>query len=44
MTVDRTPSTINMLKKAREIEEERRRIRALSKAKADAIAKERAQE
>jgi hypothetical protein len=42
MTVDRTPSTINKLKKAREIEEERRQIRALAKAKADAIAEERA--
>jgi alanyl-tRNA synthetase len=42
MTVDRTPSTINKLKKAREVEEERRRIRALAKAKADAIAEERA--
>jgi hypothetical protein len=42
MAVDRTPSTINKLKKAREIEEERRRIRALAKAKADAIAEERA--
>jgi hypothetical protein len=40
MTVDRTPSTINKLKKAREIEEERRRIRAIAKAKADAIAEE----
>jgi hypothetical protein len=42
MTVDRTPSTINKLKKAREIEEECWRVRALAKAKADAIAKERA--
>jgi hypothetical protein len=42
MTVDRTPSTINKLKKAREIEEEHRRIRALAKAKADEIAKEQA--
>jgi hypothetical protein len=42
MTVDRTPSTINKLKKAREIEEECRRIRALAKAKMDAIAEERA--
>jgi hypothetical protein len=42
MTVDITPSTISKLKKAREIEEERRRISALAKAKADMIAKERA--
>jgi hypothetical protein len=42
MTVDRTPSTINKLKKAGEIEEEHWRIRALAKKKADAIAKERA--
>jgi hypothetical protein len=42
MTVDRTPSTINKLKKAREIEEECQQIRALAKAKADTIAKERA--
>jgi hypothetical protein len=38
MTVDRTPSTINKLKKAREIEECWR----LAKVKADAIAEERA--
>jgi hypothetical protein len=38
MTIDRTPSTINKLKKSREIEEERRRIRALAKAKEDKIA------
>jgi hypothetical protein len=37
MTTDRTPSTINKLKKARELEEECRRIRALAKAKADTI-------
>jgi hypothetical protein len=42
MAVDRTPSTISKLKKAREIEEERRQIRELAKAKADAIAEERA--
>jgi hypothetical protein len=42
MTVNRTPSTIDKLKKAREIEEERWRIRALAKAKVDAIAKEQA--
>jgi hypothetical protein len=42
MTIDRTPSTINKLKKAREIEEECRQIRALAKAKADMIAKEQA--
>jgi ABC-type phosphate transport system auxiliary subunit len=42
MTVDRTPSTINKLKKAREKEEERQQIRALAKAKADTIAEERA--
>jgi hypothetical protein len=42
MTVDRTPSTINKLKKAREIEEECRQVRALAKAKADAIAEEQA--
>jgi hypothetical protein len=42
MAVDRTPSTINKLKKAREIEEECRRIRALVKVNADAIAEERA--
>jgi hypothetical protein len=38
MTVNRTPSTINKLKKAREIEEEHWRIRALVKVKADVIA------
>jgi hypothetical protein len=43
MTIDRTPSTINKLTKAREIKEECWQIRALAKAKADAIAKERAQ-
>jgi hypothetical protein len=44
MTIDRTPSTIKKLKKVREIEEERRQIRALAKAKAkaDTIAEERA--
>jgi hypothetical protein len=42
MTVDRTPSTINKLKKAREMEEEHRRIRALAKEKGDMIAEERA--
>jgi ABC-type phosphate transport system auxiliary subunit len=42
MTMDRTPSIINKLKKAREIEEECQRIRALAKAKADVIAEERA--
>jgi hypothetical protein len=42
MTVVRTPSTINKLKKAREIEEELRQIRALANAKADVIAKEQA--
>jgi hypothetical protein len=43
MTLDRTPSTINKLKKAREIEEECQQVRALAKAKADAIAKEQVQ-
>jgi hypothetical protein len=42
MTVDRTPSTINKLKKAREIEEECRQVRALAKVKADVIAEEQA--
>jgi hypothetical protein len=42
MTVDRTASTINKLKKAREIEVLCRQIRALAKAKAEVIAKEQA--
>jgi hypothetical protein len=43
MTLNRTPNNMRKLKKARELEEECRRIRAVAKAKADMIAKERAE-